>query len=474
MLTMNKQIFERATCYIDSWLRYRYERTDLPGFVVAIALDRELLFKQAYGYANLERKEPMTTDHVFRIASHSKTFSATAIMQLAGERLLNIDEPVAKYLPWLNEHRDLRMARITARQLMSHSAGVIRDGLDANFWQLLRAFPDRAEFQREVLEADMVFDNNELMKYSNVGFSLLGLLIEQVSGTPYNDFVQRRILDRLGLSDTGPEYNSDLQARMVTGYSRRGPQKQRLPITQHIDTRAMSAATGFYSTASDMCRYFAAHLAGSGELLDDETKKEMQRTQWRVGNSKDSEEYGLGFAIEYAGTRRLIGHGGSFPGQITRTLVDPQTKLIVIVLTNCIDGEPKSMGKGILAVIDHFFESAEQANPATIGQLRRLQGRFMQLWRDLDIMENGRNLVAIDPNTWSPFGGSQDISILEQLDDTTLRIKSTSGYYSPGELVEYDFGSDGIVNSISYAGRRMLPEADYNKKMEQQLWSTSP
>jgi len=460
---MKNQVLKRAISFIDSWLRYRYERLEMPGFVVAIAHNGQVQFSKAYGYANLEQREAMTTDHVFRIASHSKTFTATAIMQLAQENLLSIDDPVAKYVPWLGEHPDSRMKTITVRQVMSHGAGIIRDGIDGNFWSLKHPFPDSARFKSEFAQADLILENNTQMKYSNIGYSLLGCLVEEVAGVPFNLYVEKKILEPLSLSDTGPEFRKDVLPKMVTGYTRRDLEKQRLPITQEIDTGAMSAATGFYSTAADMCTYFDAQFVKSGKLLQDDSKKEMQRTQWRLKNSPENQEYGLGFGIDYAGGRRLFGHGGGFPGQITRTFCDPKTKIVVVVLTNCIDGEAYAIGKGIWGVINHFETSAEAADPASIGQLRKFEGRFMNLWRDVNIVESGKHLIALDPNTWYPFGKDQPIEKLECIDDCVLKIESTEGYRSEGELVKYNFDDDDTVKSIRYAASDMWTEAQYNK-----------
>lgn len=461
---MDKQVLERAIPFIDSWLRYRFERLEMPGFVVAIAHEGRVVFKQAYGYANLERKEPMSTNHVFRIASHSKTFTATSLMQLAERDLLNIDEPVVHYLPWLAKHRDKRMRHITARQLMSHGAGVVRDG-DGNFWQLAKPFPDADQFKNEIMNADLVIDNNQQMKYSNFGYTLLGLLIEAITKMPYHRYVKKNIVQPLGLRNTGPEFTEDILPKLVTGYARRDLDKKRMPFSGRMDTKAMAAATGFYSTASDMCAYFNAHITESGKLLTDESKKEMQRAQWRLKNSRPIEEYGLGFSIDYVGERKLIGHGGGFPGQITRTLCDCQEKLIVVALTNCIDGEPKMMSKGIVSVINHFESSARQSDAKASERLKRFQGRFMQLWCDLEIVENGRKLIAVNPNTWFPFGEDQEIQVLERIDDVTLKIKRAGGYSNEGELVTYNFDDRGTVKSIRFGGYEMLPEPDYNKKV---------
>ncbi len=474
-MAMNKQVLDKAIAFIDSWLLYRYERLEIPGFVVTIAHDGEIAFNQAYGYANLEEGERMTTDHVFRIASHSKTFTATSIMQLAEEKRLGIDEPVVKYVPWLSQHQDPRLKQITARQLMSHSAGVIRDGLDSNYWHLNNPFPDFAEFKSQMTETDLIFDNNRKMKYSNFGYTLLGTLIEEVSGMPFNRYAQEKIMAPLGLSDTGPEFTPDVMPRLVTGYTRPDREKHRLPITRDIDTRAMSPATGFYSTGSDLCRYFQAQFIGSGKLLDDQSKKEMQRAQWTVKRSSDDEEYGLGFSLDHFGERNLFGHGGGFPGQKTKTFCDPEAKLVVVVLANCIDGEARLMGKGIIAsVIEHFERSAEQAEPSSINELRRFEGRFMDLWNEINIVENGKKLVAVYPSSWLPFGHDSETQLLERIDDRTWRIASATSIDSEGELVKYNFDGNGAIKSINYAGSDMLPEAEYNKLLAKKKAERSP
>jgi D-alanyl-D-alanine carboxypeptidase len=462
---MDKQVVERAINFIDSWLLYRYERLEMPGFVVAIAHDGDVVFKRAFGYANLEQRTPMSTEHLFRIASHSKTFTATAVMQLAEKGRLSIDDAIVKHVAWLQEHRDPRMARITIRQIMSHSAGLLRDSLDLNWWQLTRPFPDLAELKKEVLNSDLILDNNKEMKYSNIGYALLGCLVETVSATPFDRYVKENIIDALGLKDTHPDYAHEIRSKLSTGYSRPDTEKHRLPITEQISTKAMAPAGGVCTNVTDMCKYFAAHFVGSGKLLSDESKKEMQRTQWRLSDSKDGEEYGLGIEIDFADKRRLFGHGGGFPGHRTKTMCDPKDNLIVVVLANSIDGDAKAIGKGIFSIIDHFEKSAQLTDQASLDELKQYQGRFMELWGDLDIIENGRHLIAIDPNTWSPFGKDQYIQLLERIDDCTWRIAETGNFFSLGELVKYNFDKEGSVESLRYAGKELLPEAQYVSKL---------
>lgn len=462
---MGLQALTRTANFLESWLPFRYSRADMPGFVVAISHRGETVFERAYGYANLETQEELTTKHIFRVASHSKTFAATALMQLAERGTIDIDNAVVEYLPWLSEHKDKRIAKITLRQLMCHSAGMIRDGLDSNYWQLTTPFPDEEEFRFQLMKADLVFDNNRQMKYSNFGYTLLGLVLEAVTNEPFNRYVYNAILHPLELTNTAPEFHETIERRLVTGYARKDLDKQRIPLRKRIDTRAMSAATGFYSTAGDLLNYFNAHFTGSGALLSDESKKEMQRTQWRVPNSKENQEYGLGFEMNYVGSRKLFGHGGGFPGHITRTMCDANEQLVVVVLTNCIDGEAKMMTKGIISIIDHFQSSSAKLSDATIEKLERFEGRYMNLWCITEVVRKGNKLIAVNPNTWNPFADSDDTEELEYVDDTTLKVVKANGYSAEGERVRYFFAGDNAAKSINYCGLDMWLEPEYLKKV---------
>ncbi|NJL72710.1 MAG: beta-lactamase family protein [Candidatus Competibacteraceae bacterium] len=218
--------------YLSDWLSLRHDQCDIPGFSVAVSIDGRLILNQAFGFADLEKKEVLTPEHLFRIASHSKTFAGTACMQLQEQGKLNIEAPVVQYLPWLKEHKDKRFQEITSRQLLSHSAGVIRDGLDADFWQFNRPFPDSLELQGQLLEAGLIFDSNTRMKYSNHGYGLLGLVIEAAAGQSFRSYVTENIMAPLALENTGADYCSSIERRLTRGYTRveRGGKRSRLDI----------------------------------------------------------------------------------------------------------------------------------------------------------------------------------------------------------------------------------------------------
>jgi D-alanyl-D-alanine carboxypeptidase len=109
---MNTRALAESLEFLDSWLEFRQRKLQLPGLMVAVAYKGKILFNKAYGYANLQTREKLTADHLFYIASQSKTFTATAIMQLAENRKLHIDDCAANYLPWLKTHKDKRFQKL--------------------------------------------------------------------------------------------------------------------------------------------------------------------------------------------------------------------------------------------------------------------------------------------------------------------------------------------------------------------------
>lgn len=447
----------RLIPFLKSWLELRYSECDIPGFTVAITEGGKLVFHEAFGYANLEKKEKLTTDHLFRVASHSKTFAGTAVMQLHEAGKLNIDEPVEKILPWLKGHKDKRMSAVTTRQLLSHSAGFFRDGLESDCWQSLEAFPDEQEMRRQIMACDLVYDTNTTMKYSNYGYGVLGAIVAAASGQSFNDYARAKIIDALSLKNTGPEYESSISSRLVSCYTRPDADKKRLPLNSRLDTRALSAATGFYSNAADLGQYFSAHFVGSGKLLADEIKKEMQRTQWPVTNSLFNQEYGLGLQVDKVGARRVIGHAGAFPGMATRSLADPAAKLVVSALTNCIEADPTGICRAVYAFIDLMADSDD-------ADLRKWEGRFVDVFCSKQILSTGARLVAFNPSMWTPL---DDLEELEVVDKNTLRMTKAGGFSNAGETLNYEFDKCGKPVSFKLGGATSWEPETYKQRLKQ-------
>ena len=468
---MQRKALQRAVAFARSWLADRYEEETVPGFVTAVSHEGDVLMCEAYGYADVDQRIPMTTEHVFRIASHSKTFTATAVLLLQEEGRLRIDDPAAAYVPWIRGHADERWRRVTLRQLLSHGAGVVRDGLDADYWGLERPFPSAAQFAREMGETGLILENNTKMKYTNYGYSLLGLVVENVSGLPFNEFALDRIIRPLGLAHTFPDYRPELAqpgaGDLVTGYTRREG-GARLPI-EAIPTNAMSAATGFCSTARDLCAYFTAQMVGSGRLLCDESKKEMQRAHWPVvapGKPREA-EYGLGFFLHDREGRRTFGHSGGFPGHITQTMADGRAGLVVTALTNSVDGPARPIVDAIYKLVD-FFETSSPHAPARDWSM--LEGSYRNLWNTAHVLQAGEGLVTVYGDGWDPL---DLVERLEWVEDHTFRVVETRSGASEGELVQFHV-EDGRVARVTHTGSTLWPKATWRERLRGRPRVTCP
>jgi D-alanyl-D-alanine carboxypeptidase len=445
-----------AAPYLESWLEHQRRRMRVPGVQAAVRVGNRVVLDTALGRADETTGEVLTTGHLFRIASHSKTFTATAVLQLVEAGRMRLDDPIGRWVPALAE-RAPAVAAVTVRELLGHQAGVVRDGGDNDFWQLLHPFPDEEGLLATATAGDaLTFGRNEHFKYSNVGYSLLGLAIEAVTGTPYADHVQRAVIDELGLTDTGPEWNPARAAEYAAGHTgllEGEATRLRIP---HVDTRAMAAATGFYSTARDLTTYGAAHFTGDETLLSDAGKRLMRRPESEVrAHGKEARHYGLGLDLDTVGERRLVGHSGGYPGHITRTWLDPDAQVVVSVLTNCVDGPADVLARGLLALLDLALAAPERAEPAPDpADLARFTGRWASLWGVLDVALLGGRLVLLHPSLPTP---AEDWLELTVEDGSTLRQESTAGFGSAGEAVEYTWGPDGTATEVRFGGLTTWP-----------------
>ncbi|HET6988985.1 MAG TPA: serine hydrolase domain-containing protein [Kribbella sp.] len=433
---MDPENLREALTYYDNWLAFNQRYQRLPGVQAAVFAGDGIAFSAAYGLADVENAVPLTEQHLFRIASHSKTFTATAVLQLVEQGRLRLDDKASQHV---TEIVGTPLGERTIRELLAHAGGVTRDSLDPDWWQLATSFPDRDQLLAILhLDTSAVVPENERFKYSNIGYGLLGLVIEAAAGTPYNSYVQTAIVDKLGLTGLGPELDPDRLSEYAAGYSALAYADQRVPI-EHVDTRALAPATGFFSNARDLVTYFSAHLPGDDRLLSDKSKREMQHPLWSTGKDENS-RYGLGLSVSKVGERDVFGHGGGYPGHITRSLVDGERRLVVSVLTNTIDGTAGQLAETALKLID--FASSKERGDAT--GLARFTGRFANLWGVTDFVLLGGRLYATDPASPDPTAEPQPLEV----DGDTLRVTGGSGYGSYGESYHFTFDAAGEVESI--------------------------
>ena len=189
-----------ALDYIPGWLEYQIRESEQPGCVIAVVHGGRVVFERAFGRADIVGEATLTPRHRFRVASHSKSFTAAGVMKLREQRKLGLDDRAGQYVQGLHP----AVAEATIAQLLSHSAGIIRDGTDSGQWQDARPFLDEAELRADLAAAPII-ESNTRFKYSNHGYGLAGLVIEAVTREPYRHWIRREVIEPIGLDETDPD-----------------------------------------------------------------------------------------------------------------------------------------------------------------------------------------------------------------------------------------------------------------------------
>ncbi|MGJ4925905.1 serine hydrolase domain-containing protein [Bradyrhizobium sp. HKCCYLS2038] len=443
-----------ALGYIKDWLAFQVEVSEQPGCILAIAHRGEIVMEAAYGSANLDSGEKLTPRHRFRIASHTKAFTAAGIMRLREQKRLKLDDAVGDHVGDL--HSDVATA--TLSQLLSHTAGLIRDGKDSSQFTNGRPYLDKDELLAELRLAPAI-EPNSRFKYSNHGYGLLGLVIEAITGEPYAVWLQREIMTPLGLRDSAPDMALlGKSVPFARGHSRKQPLGRRAVISGDNPTNAIMAAAGVVATAADTARFFA-QLAPNAKksLLSVASRREMVRRQWRVPQDIEEAYYGLALMSGTTAGFDWFGHGGGFQGYISRTSVIPARELAITVLTNAIDGWAPAWANGAKFILQAF---AQHGAPSR--KTRDWTGRWWTLWGAVDLVPFGTQVMVANPNFINPF---IDAARIEPTGRDTGRIVQAAGYASHGEPVRRVRTKTG-VSEIWLAGARVRPERVVRAEME--------
>ncbi len=454
---MNSIAVRRVGEFLDSWLAYRSRQVDIPGFSVAIWQGDGLIFSGAYGLANLETGQPMTTKHMFGIGSQSKMFTAVAILQLVQQRRLRLDDTIGQHLPWAGK-QDAHLASVTIRQLLSHSSGLLRDGANADYWQLKRAFPTAKELQRSFTSS---FSKNmdTSVKYSNVGYALLGQVIQAVTGQDYSRHISQHVLRPAGLGQTVPDFRPSIVGKLAKSYG--APYYGHcLPLSGDVPRNTFASVVGAYSTAEDMCRFAANLFFGNSQLVPDKLKTRAFSPHAVMADGYDKgTEFGLGFERMHWDEQIMIGHSGHITGYVTATYFNPSTKLAVSVMANGKNAPIGQMANGIIKTVDYF---ATHATKPISTRRARLNTRVFNNLASIEIVATNKSIVAIDPDDWSPFAWAEQ---LRQTTPNTLVVTTPGSVFNQGETVRYHFAKD-VVQAVSYAGFTMLPEPAYRHSLQ--------
>jgi CubicO group peptidase (beta-lactamase class C family) len=312
-----------------------------PGMLVQVAKHSEVLFTGTYGYANLEHSVPVRRETVFNLASITKQFTAAAILLLAEEGKLKLDDKLSRYVPELRHSE-----RVTLNQLLVHTSGIPDYSEDPSGAKTQSVARTPAEMLAWIatLTPTLAFEPGTKWAYSNSNYALLGLVAERISGEPLSTFFERRLFTPAGLTATAFDSPADIVPHRAQPYRRSKTAPAGFIHADWISPTIPGPAGGLRSTGDDLIRWTDALFGGrilkaeslekmirAGLLNDGRTTKFGMPKDWQKGLNSD---YGMGVFIKSTAAGRRIGHGGNVDGFVTWLAYYPAAGVTIVHMIN--------------------------------------------------------------------------------------------------------------------------------------------
>ena len=397
----------------------------VPSMSIALVRGDSVVWTAAFGYANMRTRTPATTETLYSTGSSFKSVTATAVMQLAEQGKLKLDEPINKYLGE-SQVKDSSAKPVTFTHLLSHWSGLSNGAETQPIWG--RTLPKTLEGFTSTLT--WVRAPETKWEYNNFAYGTAGLLVQKISGVEYEKYIVDNILKPLGVTTAHPVYPSpEMVERMALPYNAGGSLGKPAPTAQvHFD---VYPAGDIYLTAEDMSHYLIAQLNGGvyhgNRILSEESVREMHKERFRG-------DYGYGFWMVHdtSSGHTLIHHGGAIPGQRAFLIGDLDAKVGVYYMTNSDflpDMTPPAESEIVYAALkllrgEKYIARAERKGVAVdekvlnsyLGtyELGRTTVTVSRVGRALAFQQNGRStiveLLAETPTRFVMRGSSIAIS----------------------------------------------------------------
>jgi CubicO group peptidase (beta-lactamase class C family) len=406
------------------------------GIVAAVVKGKDTLLLKAYGKADVEGDVPATVDTVFQIGSDTKQFTAAAILQLRDQGKLSLDDDITKWLPDFETHGN----KVTLRHLLGHTSGIVdlMEMPELRAMKLMRnPTVTRDAVYKIINRYPFQFPTGSMQTYSNSGFWLLGLIIEKASGMTYEEYVEKRIFQPLGMTRSMYCNNAEAVPHRAYGYGLRNGMTRRVPDIVHTGTYAAGALC---STARDLITWLQALHGGKAltprsyvEMITPSTLNDGTPLRYSMGLLVGEDSRGL----------RYIGHGGGGFGFSSQTRWYRDAQLAVVVLTNSEPDDTTVVAENLAASV---LPVPPAARPFT-GEASALVGTYKGVGRGRDMVievtETPQGIAfSFDGVVAGPLPRVESWTFRRDSSLLTFRRSANSG---PATELRYDRGGDHFI-----------------------------
>ncbi len=400
---IKKGDFPGAVTALDTIIRNNLKHHRIPGAAVALVQDGRVIFSQCYGYADTKKKVPITEDTYFMAGSLTKSFTALAVLKLIEEGKIDPHADIRKYIPDFSiRHLYDGEIPITVNHLLTHTSGLM---IDYYVRSTGGSKNSNADLLSQLHNEYLCFKPGSAFKYSNIGYRLLGMIIEKVTGERFEDYLEKEIFKPLGLNNSLFEYTADMAPRMSKGHN--GDTE-----TSRVDNEDKSAS-GLFSTLKDLTA-FLKFLSSRANRLPEGMNNDkiidliIKNADPTIDTFYDSENrYSSGWYLnsyQFNGIHTVLSSSGNFNGFSTAITYIPEKRLGIVLLTNSSVGWKADMdiiARGLLGLIDtfcgtetHSTDTENQKRTESTAEYESLCGRYVGFGPIVDIFQKKNRLYA--------------------------------------------------------------------------------
>lgn len=342
-ISFNTPVVGASVQQIEKYVESQQLKARIPGLAVIVMQDGKTIFKQSRGYAQIRSKEPVSDTTLFEIGSNTKAFTGVAVMKLVSEGKLELTDTVTSYLPWFQATYEDREATITIGQLLHHTSGIpfrtiadipastAKDALEQNV--------------RQLSGIQLEHEPGKQFEYATINYDILGLILEQISGMQYEQFISQHILQPWGLKSTQVGRQS-LSPSIATGYK---PAFGTVQEYQAPEFRGNTPAGYILTDLNDMERWLKIQT-GVQQVADTDLLKLSHEPDRTVAPNYDGSSYAAGWAVFQDG-EGFLAHSGSNPNYSSYIAFRPEEATGVAILANMNSDLVMETGVGIMQLL---------------------------------------------------------------------------------------------------------------------------
>jgi CubicO group peptidase (beta-lactamase class C family) len=445
----SKKDYTEAFNLVEVWLDAQKDFEKLPGITAIVVEDQEVLWSGAFGNANVQENIKTEVSTICSICSISKLFTSVAIMKLYDEGKLRLDDKISDLLPEYDlEQKYPESGPITIRTLLTHSSGLPREAGYPYWTGPDFPFPTTEQIDSKLSEQETLYPASTYFQYSNLALTLLGEIVEEVSGISYDSYVEQNILKPLELNDTRTILPEKLYGnQLAIGYNaiNRKGEREKVNLFQ---ANGIKPAAGYSSNVIDLGKFaawqFRLRDSTLTEILKPSTLKYMQSVHWTNPDWKLT--WGLGFRV-YKGPNgsTWVGHGGSCPGYRSALELDLKNKRAFAIMINASGTNPRKYVNGIYEIMSKMKDKKDietSGDKQSKKSLDEYKGYYNEMpWRsEVYISTWEGKLVSISLPSESPGKSMTFFKHIEN--DIFRRIRDNKEL---GETLVFERDKDGNI-----------------------------